>query len=40
LKVSAGVRHSSISVTGNVYAHTSDHAARAAVTGLAARLGL
>jgi integrase len=32
--------HSSIAVTGDVYGHTSDHTARAAVDGLAGRLGL
>ncbi len=32
--------HSSVSITGDVYGHTSDDAARAAVTGLAGRLGL
>ena len=32
--------HSSIAVTGDVYGHTSDDAARAAITGLAASLGL
>jgi integrase len=32
--------HSSIAITGDVYGHTSDEAARAAITGLAARLGL
>jgi integrase len=32
--------HSSIAVTGDVYGHTSDDTARAAVSGLAGRLGL
>jgi integrase len=32
--------HSSIAITGDVYGHTSDDTARAAVEGLAARLGL
>jgi integrase len=32
--------HSSIAVTGDVYGHTSDHAARAAIDGLGERLGL
>jgi integrase len=32
--------HSSISVTGDVYGHTSDDTARAAVDGLATTLGL
>jgi integrase len=32
--------HSSISITGDTYGHTSDTAARAAVDGLGARLGL
>lgn len=32
--------HSSISVTGDVYGHTSDGAARSAVDGRAGRLGL
>jgi integrase len=32
--------HSSIAITGDVYGHTSDDTARAAVDGLAARLGL
>lgn len=32
--------HSSIAITGDVYGHTSDDTARAAVNGLAARLGL
>ena len=32
--------HSSISVTGDVYGHTSDTAARAAIDTLAGRLGL
>jgi integrase len=32
--------HSSISITGDVYGHTSDDTARAAVDGLAGRLGL
>ena len=32
--------HSSIAITGDVYGHTSDDAARAAVDGLAGRLGL
>jgi integrase len=32
--------HSSIAITGDVYGHTSDEAARAAITGLAGRLGL
>jgi integrase len=32
--------HSSISVTGDTYGHTSDDAARAAITNLGARLGL
>jgi integrase len=32
--------HSSIAITGDVYGHTSDDTARAAITGLAARLGL
>ena len=31
--------HSSIAITGDVYGHTSDDTARAAVDGLAARLG-
>ena len=32
--------HSSIAITGDIYGHTSDNAARAAVEGLAGRLGL
>jgi integrase len=32
--------HSSIAVTGDIYGHTSDSTARAAVDGLAAQLGL
>jgi integrase len=32
--------HASISITGDVYGHTSEHAARAAITGLGDRLGL
>jgi integrase len=32
--------HSSIAVTGDVYGHTSDDTARAAIDGLAGRLGL
>jgi integrase len=32
--------HSSIAITGDVYGHTSDDTARAAVPGLAGRLGL
>jgi integrase len=32
--------HSSIAITGDVYGHTSDDTARAAVEGLAGRLGL
>ena len=32
--------HSSIAITGDIYGHTSDEAARAAITGLAGRLGL
>jgi integrase len=32
--------HSSIAVTGDVYGHTSDETARAAVHGRASRLGL
>jgi len=32
--------HSSISITGDVYGHTSDETARAAMTRLAGRLGL
>jgi integrase len=32
--------HSSIAITGDVYGHTSDDAARAAIDGLAGRLGL
>ncbi|MHA7659457.1 tyrosine-type recombinase/integrase [Mycobacterium sp. ML4] len=32
--------HASTAITGDVYAHTSDDTARAAITGLAARLGL
>jgi integrase len=32
--------HSSIAVTGDVYGHTSDDTARAAIDGLAERLGL
>lgn len=32
--------HSSIAITGDVYGHTSDDAARAAVDALAGRLGL
>ena len=32
--------HSSIAITGDVYGHTSDDTARAAVDGLAGRLGL
>ena len=32
--------HSSIAITGDVYGHTSDDRARAAVDGLAGRLGL
>jgi integrase len=32
--------HSSILVTGDTYGHTSDDAARAAITNLGARLGL
>jgi integrase len=32
--------HSSIAITGDVYGHTSDDTARAAVDGLSGRLGL
>jgi len=32
--------HSSISITGDVYGHTSDDTARAAVEGLSGTLGL
>jgi integrase len=32
--------HSSIAITGDVYGHTSTDAARAAITGLTASLGL
>jgi integrase len=32
--------HSSVAITGDVYGHTSDDTARAAVDGLATRLGL
>jgi len=32
--------HNSISIAGDVYGHTSDDTARAAVDGLAGRLGL
>ena len=32
--------HSSIAITGDVYGHTSDDAARSAITGLGKRLGL
>jgi integrase len=32
--------HSSIAITGDMYGHTSDDTARAAVDGLAGRLGL
>jgi integrase len=32
--------HSSIAITGDIYGHTSDDTARAAITGLAGRLGL
>jgi integrase len=32
--------HSSIAITGDVYGHTSDHAARTAVESLGAQLGL
>ena len=32
--------HSSIAITGDVYGHTNDGTARAAVDGLAGRLGL
>jgi integrase len=32
--------HSSIAITGDIYGHTSDNTARAAVEGLAGRLGL
>ena len=32
--------HSSVSITGDIYGHTSDESARAAITGLAGRLGL
>jgi len=32
--------HSSIAITGDVYGHTADDTARAAVDGLAGRLGL
>jgi integrase len=32
--------HSSIAITGDVYGHGSDHAARAAIDGLGAQLGL
>ncbi|MDT5357832.1 MAG: hypothetical protein QOJ56_6364 [Mycobacterium sp.] len=32
--------HSSIAITGDVYGHTSDDTARAAIDGLAGRLGL
>jgi integrase len=32
--------HSSIAITGDVYGHTSDHSARAAIDGRAQRLGL
>ncbi len=34
------LEHSSIAITGDVYGHTSDDTARAAVDGLAGRLGL
>jgi integrase len=32
--------HSSIAITGDIYGHTSDNTARAAVEGLAGQLGL
>ena len=32
--------HSSIAITGDVYGHTSDDAARAAIDGLSGALGL
>jgi integrase len=32
--------HSSIAITGDIYGHTSDDTARAAVEGLAGQLGL
>jgi integrase len=32
--------HSSISITGDTYGHTSDHAARAAIDTLGGQLGL
>ena len=32
--------HSSVSITGDIYGHTSDESARAAINGLAGRLGL
>jgi integrase len=32
--------HSSVAITGDIYGHTSDDTARAAVEGLAGRLGL
>lgn len=34
------IGHSSIAITGDVYGHTSDDTARAAVDALAGRLGL
>jgi integrase len=36
----ATLGHSSIAITGDVYGHTSDDTARAAIDGLAGRLGL
>ncbi|WP_276205457.1 tyrosine-type recombinase/integrase [Mycobacterium marseillense] len=38
--VSDVLGHSSIAVTGDVYGHTSDNAARAAIDGLGGLLGL
>jgi hypothetical protein len=38
--VSDWLGHASVAITGDVYGHTSDDTARAAVTGLAGRLGL
>jgi hypothetical protein len=38
--VLSGLGHSSIAITGDVYGHTSDDTARAAVDALAGRLGL
>ena len=41
IKAVAGLLgHSSISITGDVYGHTSDDTVRAAVDGLAGRLGV